>query len=130
MDNKRLFDLVRLMRMELHEEGLITDEEYADLLNDDRSKESIKRLESYDEMKAGRNEQMVRAERAEERVVELDKSLNNTWRLVDGLKVQLDKVKQCVKEAEARWVMMGPGFVVKKLCEVKNILFDEEEEDE
>lgn len=52
MGDNRLFDLVRYQRMELHEAGLITGEEYADLLNDPRSKGAVARLETYDDMKA------------------------------------------------------------------------------
>jgi hypothetical protein len=44
-DNVRLFDLVRYMRAELHDEGLITDSEYVAI---EMEKGSVKRLEDYD----------------------------------------------------------------------------------
>jgi hypothetical protein len=43
--NQRLFDLVRYKRSELHEDGLITDEEYATLAQEHGA---VKRLEDYD----------------------------------------------------------------------------------
>lgn len=43
--NLRIYDLVRFMRHELHQEGLITDEEYAELAGDSGS---VKRLDDYD----------------------------------------------------------------------------------
>lgn len=46
----RLFDLVRYCRGELHEAGLITDQEYADLVT--AGSESARRLENYDELRA------------------------------------------------------------------------------
>jgi hypothetical protein len=47
---ERLFDLVRYKRSELHTDGLISDDEYAWLVQaDGHSKESVKRLETYDE---------------------------------------------------------------------------------
>jgi hypothetical protein len=55
--NERLFDLVRYMRVELHEEGLITDREYAWLASEappsiGLESPSPRRLENYDEMQA------------------------------------------------------------------------------
>lgn len=46
INNRRLFDLVRYMRSELHEDELITDEEYALLLDDSKS---VNRLHTYDQ---------------------------------------------------------------------------------
>jgi hypothetical protein len=43
--NQRVHDLVRFMRQELHTEGLITDEEYAQLAGDHGA---VQRLEDYD----------------------------------------------------------------------------------
>ena len=43
--NQRVHDLVRFMRQELHQEGLITDEEYAVLAQDHGA---VVRLEDYD----------------------------------------------------------------------------------
>ncbi len=43
--NQRVHDLVRFMRTELHDKGLITDEEYAELAVDHGG---VKRLEDYD----------------------------------------------------------------------------------
>lgn len=53
--NTRLFDLVRYMRSELHEAGLITDEEYAWLsggsgMAQGQGSPSPRRLEDYDEV--------------------------------------------------------------------------------
>lgn len=47
--NERLFDLVRSQRIELHTEGLITDEEYVMLASDSAS---VQRLEDYDVLRA------------------------------------------------------------------------------
>jgi len=47
-ENLRLLDLVRYQRSELHEAGLITDEEYASLASE---KGSVSRLESYDTLR-------------------------------------------------------------------------------
>lgn len=47
--DQRLLDLVRQQRMELHEVGLITDREYADLASDSGA---VARLETYDQMRA------------------------------------------------------------------------------
>lgn len=46
-DIQRLFDLVRYCRKELHEAGLISDEEYVTLCS---SQGSVERLEKYDRM--------------------------------------------------------------------------------
>lgn len=45
----RYRDLVRYQRAELHEAGLITDEEYTALLSDDKA---VARLESYDQLQS------------------------------------------------------------------------------
>lgn len=45
----RLIDLVRYCRAVLHEDGLITDEEYAELVK--VGSESARRLETYDELR-------------------------------------------------------------------------------
>jgi hypothetical protein len=49
-EGERLRDLVRYCRAELHDAGLISDEEFADLVK--VGSESARRLESYDAMKA------------------------------------------------------------------------------
>jgi predicted nucleic acid-binding Zn-ribbon protein len=46
---ERLFDLVRYQRAELHEAGLITDDEYAKLAS---AQGSVQRLEGYDALRA------------------------------------------------------------------------------
>lgn len=51
MIDQRLFDLVRHQRNELHEAGLITDEEYVELIDSGDVGGSVKRLEGYDAMK-------------------------------------------------------------------------------
>ena len=61
--NKRLFDLVRYSRAELHEQDLITDEEYSWLLadcelNKGGGSPSPRRLEDYDSIKL-REKQMI-----------------------------------------------------------------------
>jgi hypothetical protein len=48
-ENQRLRDLIRYCRHELHDEGLITDEEFAALV--EVGSESARRLESYDAMR-------------------------------------------------------------------------------
>lgn len=48
-ENERLRDLVRYCRHELLREGLITQEEFTALLDDDG--ESVRRLENYDAMR-------------------------------------------------------------------------------
>lgn len=45
MTNQRMWDLIRYQRAELHEAGLITDDEYAELAKDHAA---VKRLEDYD----------------------------------------------------------------------------------
>lgn len=52
-ENQRLRDLVRYQRGELHEAGLIDDEEYAVIASDHAA---VKRLETYDELKAAARE--------------------------------------------------------------------------
>lgn len=47
-DNRRLWDLVRYQRMELHDAELISDQEYADLASDHGS---VKRLETYESLR-------------------------------------------------------------------------------
>ena len=51
--NQRLADLVRYMRQELHTEGLITNEEYAEIL---QNPGAVNRLGGYDVIKAERDE--------------------------------------------------------------------------
>lgn len=48
-ETERLYDLVRYQRAELHEAGLITDEEYAAMMSDKGA--SRKRLEAYDDLR-------------------------------------------------------------------------------
>jgi hypothetical protein len=50
--NQRLFDLVRYCRAELHQQDLITDEEYTLLLAGPDGKCSVSNLESYDDIRA------------------------------------------------------------------------------
>ncbi len=47
---ERLRDLVRYKRAELHDDGLITDQEYGDLAK--VGSESARRLEGYDDLRA------------------------------------------------------------------------------
>lgn len=49
--HQRLLDLVRFMRIELHEQDLITDEEYAALVADSEKGQRVARLEGYDAMR-------------------------------------------------------------------------------
>lgn len=51
-ENERLRDLIRYCRHQLHEENLITDEEFAALVGADDAVESVRRLENYDAMMA------------------------------------------------------------------------------
>lgn len=74
----RLRDLVRYCRHHLHEENLITDEEFSDLLTN--TPDSVERLESYDRIRKRyeEREESVRfhAQRAsefEERIAELER---------------------------------------------------------
>lgn len=55
--NQRLADLVRYQRMELHQTGLITNEEYAEII---QNPGAVNRLGGYDEIKAERDQ--LRAE--------------------------------------------------------------------
>lgn len=48
-ETERLYDLVRYQRAELHEAGLITDEEYGAMMSDKGA--SRKRLETYDNLR-------------------------------------------------------------------------------
>src|SRR5688500_5811187 len=48
IENQRLFDLVRYQRGELHEAGLITDDEYAWLAAGVDGSQPARRLEDYD----------------------------------------------------------------------------------
>lgn len=50
LTHDRLIDLVRYQRTQLHEAGLITDQEYADIVAIGSA--SARRLESYDELRA------------------------------------------------------------------------------
>lgn len=68
--NKRLFDLVRYMRSDLHKTGLITDDEFAFLIYEcplaqGQGSPSRIRLEDYDEIAA------------ETRIAELEESLKD-----------------------------------------------------
>lgn len=49
LTNQRMWDLVRHQRSELLQEGLITEDEYAELAQDHAA---VKRLEDYDELAA------------------------------------------------------------------------------
>lgn len=51
-DTVRMWDLVRYQRYALHEDGLITDEEFTALVEDVGPGHSPRRLESYDELRA------------------------------------------------------------------------------
>lgn len=53
IENQRLLDLVRYCRATLHEDGLITDQEYADLVCE--GSDSARRLEDYDDVKQERD---------------------------------------------------------------------------
>jgi predicted nuclease with TOPRIM domain len=50
LDSIRLFDLVRFQRHQLHDEGLITNEEYSALVSG--APGAVSRLESYDEIRS------------------------------------------------------------------------------
>jgi len=50
-ENQRLMDLVRYQRSELHEAGLISNEEYAALVADSDSGQRVARLEGYDKLR-------------------------------------------------------------------------------
>jgi len=66
--NQRLFDLVRYQRAELHEAGLISDQEYVDLVTelDGKMKGSIARLESYDQLQQSNTKLTERVKELEE----------------------------------------------------------------
>jgi hypothetical protein len=55
-DRQRLFDLVRYCRHKLHDDGLISNKEFSQILTDGSASEpdggSVKRLESYDQIRA------------------------------------------------------------------------------
>lgn len=60
--NQRLCDLVRHQRMELHEAGLISDEEYSELAKDHPA---VERLEQYDAAFIGRHALKLELETAQ-----------------------------------------------------------------
>ncbi len=61
-EKQRLFDLVRHQRGELHDAGLISNQEYLELAASGDSKKSVARLETYDELKA--ENERIKAEAA------------------------------------------------------------------
>lgn len=75
-ENERLYDLVRYQRHELHTAGLITNEEYADLLENGSTgpgathQGSVARLEGYDAMRGERDAAVAYA-------AEIKKALTN-----------------------------------------------------
>lgn len=88
--NRRLFDLVRFMRSELHEADLISDEEYSWLLSEapmakGSGSPSPRRLEDYDQVKASYMESLELCERSKNTAV-------NKW--VARLKVAEDALKE------------------------------------
>lgn len=61
IDNQRILDLLRQLRGELHEQRLITDDEYAYLAG--LGSQSARRLESYDDVSAKLKEALASRER-------------------------------------------------------------------
>ena len=63
---QRMMDLVRYKRSELHTDGLITDDEYSELLSSSRTDDdTVDRLEGYDKMRAALAAAHRRIERLE-----------------------------------------------------------------
>lgn len=89
----RLMDLVRHQRHELHEEGLISDEEFAALVADSDGGKRVARLESYDEVKAQLLEARAR----------LAASDNQVERLTEGIQALMDELR-LYDEVRADWV--------------------------
>lgn len=81
---QRLFDLVRHCRIELHDEGLITDEEYAILVDDP---DSLSRLHGYDSLA----EELARLR--DERAVHVGE-IENLYKENNQLQAELDAWKE------------------------------------
>ena len=111
-ERQRLFDLVRYQRAELHEAGLISDDEYFALASSPQSKECVARLEGYDAMKAqleSVKKQLAAAQRDIGALVngERENKIKNLQELVDeksceclGLHGEIDKLKAAVAARE------------------------------
>lgn len=113
--NRRLFDLVRFMRSELHEADLITDEEYSWLLSEapmakGGGSPSPRRLEDYDRVKASYLEALEMCERSKNTAV-------NKW--VARLKVAEDALRAIMAHD-------GPGFPAGTCAEIARVALDSE----
>lgn len=116
--HQRLFDLVRQQRMELHEAGLISDEEYMELAKDHPA---VERLETYDEL---RKQLAAAEERARQHKVYLDavaealhphKPKDGGWTYLPdqlpGMVTELRERARQWEEAEASVCPEDVGFV-------------------
>jgi len=111
MSGDRLFDLVRYARGYLHEAELITDDEFAEILTTD-SINSVKRLESYDEMRArvtvlegARKEVLWFAREMEKRLCQNDhkggwRSMSFHW-LIERIEGEASELKEAVERGTA-----------------------------
>ncbi len=84
---ERYHDLVRYQRAELHEAGLITDEEYAKLLSDPKS---VDRLEGYDATKSQLSTALLANARLVEKELFVRNSVNEITKLVSSNQQQIE----------------------------------------
>ena len=97
-ENQRLRDLVRHQRMELHEAGLISDEEYAEIAADHGA---VARLEAYDAH--------VEAARTLERVKPLLVAWAHQWYGKNGGMEYHDATLRLLQAIPAEWLTDEKG---------------------
>lgn len=92
--NQRLCDLVRHQRMELHEAGLISDEEYSELAKDHPA---VERLKQYEVAFIGRHALKLELSRAQEAAIDLAKKLAVTNLDRDRLLILCGKMREVLQ---------------------------------
>lgn len=116
---QRLFDLVRHCRIELHDEGLITDEEYAILADDP---DSLSRLHGYDslaeELARLRDERAVHVGEIEHLRAENDRLKSKNARL----KAAYGHMEQEVSALRDREITLGTVDDMFDLMHQRNML--------
>lgn len=96
-DNQRVIDMLRFCRSELHQAGLITDQEYADIVM--IGSESARRLESYDVLRAELSSVRAELERVKAERDELRKAMSGgDW--IDLVKLIDERNAFCVRAAQ------------------------------